>query len=157
MSELRLNRWTPFEDRFWGRIDKTDGCWLWVGPLNEKGYGRKVGYNKGRVYPHRLAYQLLVGTIPDGYSLDHLCRVRNCVNPAHLEPVLPTENTRRGVVSRMVEPCPNGHPPERRTLPSGKNICLACRRDSDRRRHEENRAERNAVMRERYARSKLIQ
>lgn len=57
---------------------------------------------------HRIAYELLVGPIPDGLQLDHLCRVRNCVNPDHLEPVTGQENMRRGYFGTKTH-CPNGH------------------------------------------------
>lgn len=77
----------------WSLVDKDGpgGCWLWTGSQDGKGYG-KTG--RGRI--HRIVYEELVGPIPDGLQLDHLCRVRNCVNPAHLEPVTGRENVRRG-------------------------------------------------------------
>lgn len=68
-----------------------NGCWPWQGKLNS-GYGR-----------HRLVYEVLVGPIPSGLQLDHLCRNRACVNPAHLEPVTPLENSRRANVGRKIE------------------------------------------------------
>ena|SRR5579885_311897 len=71
-----------------------DGCWLWTGALSE-GYGRQRV--RDFVYlAHRLVYELLVEPIPEGFDIDHLCRVRRCVNPAHLEPVTRAENLRRG-------------------------------------------------------------
>jgi len=71
-----------------------DGCWLWQG-ASAHGYGvvRVAGSLKKL---HRLSYELMVGDIPTGYDIDHLCRVRNCINPEHLEPVTRAENTRRG-------------------------------------------------------------
>lgn len=81
---------------FWAKVDKaatTSGCWLWTGAMNPKGYGR---YGKPTRYAHRIAYQALVGPIPEDMTLDHLCRVRNCVNPAHLEVVTRAVNTSRG-------------------------------------------------------------
>ena len=101
------------EQRFWSRVRKTDLCWLWLGTKTQKGYGRLiVGY---RVWPaHRYAYELLVGTVPAGLQLDHLCRNRACVNPQHLEPVTGKENTLRGFSpaaqnARKLR-CKNGHP-----------------------------------------------
>lgn len=147
-------RWMPFEERFWGRVAKTETCWLWTGRLTEKGYAGKVGYQGKHYAPHRLAYELLTGPIPDGLVLDHLCRVRNCVNPDHLEPVTAEENTRRGTDARWLENCPNGHPAPlyRRALPSGKNVCVECRRISDKARDERHREKRRAAARARYTR-----
>lgn len=85
------------EGRFWPKVDKQeDDCWLWTARTVD-GYGTFwMGYAIGHKKAHRLAYELLVGEIPVGLELDHLCRVRNCVNPAHLEPVTHRENARRG-------------------------------------------------------------
>jgi hypothetical protein len=86
--------------RFWARVEKRpDGCWIWTGVINHNGYGRYTyARPDGRSLAsraHRIAYELLVGPIPDGLQLDHLCRVKACVNPAHLEPVTQDENMRR--------------------------------------------------------------
>jgi len=83
-------------NRFWSRVNKTKGCWLWVGSTATNGYGGfMVGGKNFRV--HRLSYELIKGEIPDGLQIDHLCRVRNCVNPDHLEAVTQRENIFRGV------------------------------------------------------------
>ena len=78
-------------DRFESKIAKTGDCWEWMAGLNHKGYGNfKVG---GRDVPaHRYSYALHVGTIPDGKQIDHKCRNRRCVNPAHLRVVTNKEN-----------------------------------------------------------------
>lgn len=76
-------------------IVSATGCWEWQGELNRNGYGR-VWVNGRRLMAHRVAYQLLVGEIPEGLVLDHLCKVRRCCNPDHLEPVTVRENTLRG-------------------------------------------------------------
>lgn len=148
----KFTRWDSAEERIWGRVSKTDSCWIWTGRLTSKGYGTKVRYQGRAHYPHRLVYALKVGEIPAGLVLDHLCRNRACVNPDHLEPVSAIENTSRGVEARWVEPCRNGHPAAtfRRTLPSGKNICVECRRISDRDRDVRHREARRAAARERY-------
>jgi hypothetical protein len=81
-------------------------CWVWTGRLNH-GYGSI--YFAGRTQPtHRATYTLLIGPIPPGLQLDHLCRVRPCINPAHLEPVTPLVNTRRAICPDGR--CPQGHP-----------------------------------------------
>ena len=96
-------------EKFWSQVEKTDGCWLWTGTLGRGGYGRWK-----RIYVHRTSYEMLVGPIPEGLSLDHLCRVRNCVNPDHLEPVTHRENVLRGTgptsVNATKTHCVHGHP-----------------------------------------------
>ena len=94
----------PIEERFWRRImpEPNSGCWLWLGHLNNEGYGQFVVGSKldgsRRFYlAHRMAHMLYVGEIPSYLELDHLCRVRSCVNPDHLEAVSRSVNVRRGI------------------------------------------------------------
>ena len=87
----------PAAERFWPKVRKTDTCWLWEGAISPDGYGSFYGGNRRNCKPHRFAYEEMVGPIPEGLVLDHLCRVRHCVNPAHLEPVTERENALRGV------------------------------------------------------------
>lgn len=90
------------------RIDVNDnGCWLWQGALYPDGYAM-VSYRNKTHQGHRLMYRLLVGEVPAGLVLDHLCRVRKCVGPQHLEPVTPRENLRRG------------------NTPTGWSVCQTC-------------------------------
>jgi hypothetical protein len=85
--------------RFWARVHHDDGCWMWTGTLN-KGYGMFSFGGKTR-RAHRFAYEALVGPIPEGLALDHLCRNPACVNPAHLEPVTWRENVYRGAQAKL--------------------------------------------------------
>lgn len=123
--------------RFWSRVDKTDSCWLWTGHTN-RGYGRAC-FEGRTVYAHRLSWELTRGPIPDGLSLDHLCRVLNCVNPDHLEPVPHRTNVLRGegptAVNARKARCPKGHPYEGANLRRGRGgrYCRACAAAKDRR------------------------
>lgn len=109
------------------------GCWLWCGALTDDGYAkvRRPGRTK---YGHRLMYEDVVGPVPEGLVLDHLCRVRNCVNPSHLEPVTSRVNTLRGetLAARELEQthCIKGHPFDEGNTRLGKGrrmrICRAC-------------------------------
>jgi hypothetical protein len=82
-------------ERIMATVDiREDGCWIWTASLDRSGYGRFFFSSPTRL-AHRASYELLVGPIPDGLEIDHLCRVRCCVNPAHLEPVTAKENNRR--------------------------------------------------------------
>jgi hypothetical protein len=92
---------TLSERRFWEHVVKTETCWIWTG-LVAKRYPKHGGTTG-----HRYAYRLLVGPIPSGFHVDHLCRNPMCVNPDHLEPVTPQENKRRETESRTH--CKNGH------------------------------------------------
>ena len=117
-----------------------EDCWLWGGYIKPEGYGHfRDGVKTVRA--HRWAYEFVHGAIPGGMQLDHLCRVRHCVNPNHLEPVTPVENTRRGETGEAARKrqlakthCPQNHPYHGDNLyivPStGKRNCRECRRIS---------------------------
>ncbi len=126
-------------DRFWAKVDKSagdSGCWPWTA-WAKGGYGRF--WTGAREVPaHRVAYELLVGPIPDGLEIDHLCRNHGCCNPLHLEPVTHAENTKRGsgfaaVLSTRTH-CPQGHPyDEANTYTWSRRgctsrMCRTCRR-----------------------------
>lgn len=70
-------------------------CWIWAGRLNRNGYGR-AWHAGAEPVAHRAVYEVLVGDVPAGHLLDHLCRRRACCNPDHVEPVLPRVNVARG-------------------------------------------------------------
>lgn len=95
-GRIRFGEKGPIVDeRFDAKVEFTESCWLWLGYCSN-GYGQ-VGRGGQLHKAHRYAYESLVGPIPLGLELDHLCRVRNCVNPAHLEPVTRRENILRGL------------------------------------------------------------
>lgn len=106
-------------------------CWVAATSLTTAGYGCH-GFNGGSRYNHRAMYELLRGDIPDGLSLDHLCRNRACFNPWYLEPVTHAENMRRAGEARQAAPLfPCGHTRAENTRPQ-RNDCAACHRDRER-------------------------
>lgn len=139
--EVKKGLTRPTEaDRFWAKVDKTDGCWLWIGTIAPNGYGQFRLASRGPlVYAHRYAYEVCVGPIPDGLELDHVrergCEHTNCVNPAHLEPVTGRENNRRSdsvsATNARKTHCKRGHPLSGANLyvrPNGYRKCRACAR-----------------------------
>ena len=135
--------------RFWTkvRVDE-NGCWRWLASVTDRGYAN-FDFNGGKRRAHRVSYQELVGPIPDGLVVDHLCRVRDCVNPAHLEAVTIWENTLRSTsptaeLSRRTH-CPKGHPLSGSNLAAyrlkldGRRNCKTCNRDRTRRWRESKR------------------
>lgn len=126
---------TKLGERFWMKVRKTDGCWLWTASLNHYGYGQfRDGSTVSRA--HRLAYVEANGSIPDGLQLDqldHLCRNRACVNPDHLEPVTQRTNNRRGMGfsgrNAAKTACLNGHQFDAQNTHRdriGRRRCRAC-------------------------------
>lgn len=109
------NRPNWMRTRLFAKFTMTDGCWEWTGSLSG-GYGMftPTGRNVDQCPAHRVVYELLVGPIPEGLVLDHLCRLPRCVNPEHLEPVTFQENVLRGIgptaVNAAKTECINGHP-----------------------------------------------
>lgn len=146
-----IDWYTP--ERFDAKVqypETPDGCWIWTGARSTTGYGHTT--IRGKYWgAHRISYEAHVGPIPEGLDLDHLCRVRECVRPDHLEPVTRAENVRRGVPFKKAAPrpthCPKGHPyPDSR--PPGQS-CRECAKA-----HKalpESKAAHNRRRRERYA------
>jgi HNH endonuclease len=108
---FRVARMTDLE-RFFKYVNKTDSCWMWTGGINYKGYGIFT-VNGKTIGAHRFSYEAHHGPLPDGMMPDHLCRVRHCVRPDHLEAVTNLENTLRGenfiAVHAAKTHCVNGH------------------------------------------------
>lgn len=114
----------------------TPTCWLWLGCLDHRGYGR-VGVGRRSARVHIVAYEELVGPVPDGHVLDHECRVRHCFNPAHLTPRTGRENTLRGesfaAQKARQTHCVRGHELAgenllERTDRPGRRECRTCKR-----------------------------
>lgn len=126
-------------ERFWAMVDKLPGhgpygtCWEWTGACSEYGSFRVGRRNLGA---HRLSYEDIVGPIPPGLELDHLCMNKLCVNPAHLEPVTRAENLRRarlaGLTRQKRTECFLGHPIVER---SERRFCEVCNRTKARERY----------------------
>jgi len=139
------------ESRFFDRVDRSGECWVWTGQQNELGYGR-FHANGRKVKAHRWSYEHLVGPIPEGLVLDHLCRNPSCVNPEHLEPVTQAENNRRGesLTAKQARQthCKRGHeftPENTYVTTRGERTCRVCRR-SQNKVYREKRKAREAEM-----------
>lgn len=134
-------RMTP-RQRFMVKVSiEPSGCWRWVGYIDKNtGYGRVAHQPKQTTTAHRASYELFIGPIPDGHWVDHLCRNRWCVNPEHLETVLPRENTMRGsapaVAAYKAGTCQRGHSnAEHAYFRDGQRICCrTCEAENQRRR-----------------------
>lgn len=133
--------------RFIARLTVGDGCWEWPGSRDKQGYGRFAVPRTPRVsnrwlpkLAHRIAYELFVGPIPDGLTIDHLCRNKGCVNPSHLEAVTQrVNNYRTPDFNGNKTHCPQGHEyaTSGRAYRGGR-YCRVC--DRDRWRHERSSA-----------------
>lgn len=135
-------------DRFWSKVDRSGDCWLWTAARTPAGYGEMHAYGT-TVLAHSLSWEIATGQpapmMASGLTLDHLCRVRHCVRPSHLEVVRRGVNVLRGVgfaaVNATKTHCPAGHPYDatnttRRSL-TGWRSCRACNRARYHARHQE--------------------
>lgn len=146
----------PIAERFWEKVDKAGSipeyrpelgpCWNWVGNKTAGGYGQFVIRHGKLVYAHRYAYEALRGPIPATLQIDHLCRVRACVNPWHMEPVTNRENMLRGEAPTAKtwrsNACRRGHAfDEQNTVRyQGTRHCRTCIRLGAKRRAEARQA-----------------
>jgi|ERR1700679_825960 len=119
--------------------EPNSGCWLWMGYVKPNGYGQiRIEQADGSWrtrHAHRVSYEEFFASIPEGAELDHLCRMRCCINPDHLEPVSKSENLRRSpLMNRQAHKtqCPRGHAYSGIDY-LGKRICKICNRAKNRR------------------------
>lgn len=143
------NTVTPPEVRFWRQVDKSGPipahrpelgpCWVWTGWCDKRGYGKfrpTSRQSDPKVQAHRFAYELVVDVIPAGLELDHLCRNKSCVNPAHLEAVTPQVNIDRRITANSLKThCPQKHEYNEGNTYVGKDgarSCRACDREAKR-------------------------
>ena len=130
-------------ERFWRQVDRSQDCWLWRGRQDSRGYGKN--WIMGESLAHRVAYRLVVGDVPAGLEIDHLCRTPLCVRPEHLEPVTHRVNVQRGMAAavtgargRAMTACKRGHPFDTANTrwgrgghgqPAGRRHCRRCARE----------------------------
>lgn len=129
------------DERFFAKVRMTDGCWIWTAENSTNQFGHGVfsvgrGVSKGA---HRFAYEQIVGPIPEGYVLDHLCRNPSCVRPDHLEPVPQRVNLLRATspvaINAAKTECKRGHPLDGDNLglrSDGNRYCRTCRLEQQR-------------------------
>lgn len=145
----------PIFDRFRAkyRVDESTGCWIWTAALMPNGYAQFRYSRAKNGYGHRFAYEHYKGSIPDGKQIDHLCKVKACVNPDHLEIVVAKENIRRigprRSANREKTHCKHGHPLVGDNVyrtPIGGRVCKTCRRESGKQwYHQKGRAKRRSA------------
>lgn len=122
-----MTRGAPLLDRF--EPEPMSGCWLWIGGIRRDGYGQ-IWANRRQRLAHVVMYEMARRLVPPGLELDHKCRTRSCVNPAHLEAVTHRENIRRGSTANKTA-CVHGHPFDLANTGfrrSGGRFCRTCSR-----------------------------
>lgn len=135
----------PEAERFWEKVDASGDCWEWTASKDGNGYGQFHTDDKRCRKAYRYAYETLVGPVPEGLVIDHLCRNHACVNPDHLQPVTYGENNRRGynwiARQRHKRICKHGHPLEGENVgrhKDGTRYCRTCSRERTKRRDQQN-------------------
>lgn len=142
-------------ERFWDKVLFTTDCWEWQNCKDGGGYGM-FSVNDKLIKVHRFSYEIHKGKIPNGMQIDHLCRVRHCVNPEHLEVVTQKENVLRGVghtaINARKTHCLRGHLlPKEKDLWGSRN-CLECDRLNTREAYKNN-PEKNKACVKRWTRN----
>lgn len=125
----KVRWWTPWpsvEERLWRKVVQQGDCWVWTGAMI-KGYGTIRRNGKDQL-AHRAAYEMMVAEIPEGLTLDHLCRNPPCVNPYHMDPVPLAVNASRAAPFNIKAHCKMGHPLEGENLLTyrGRRDCRTC-------------------------------
>jgi hypothetical protein len=128
---------SPLEFRFWSYVELgPNGCWLWTGTIIPSGYGilrqlpRRRDQPQIRWLAHRFAWEVLRGRLPRGMDVHHLCSVKRCVNPDHLEPLSKADHIRTWNHEGSKTHCPQGHPYDllnTRWSEQGERVCRVCR------------------------------
>lgn len=123
-------------ERFWEKVDKTETCWNWTAYLDKDGYGTYTISPGRTVRPHRYAYEMLVGPIPPGMVVDHLCHNRRCCNPDHLSVTTNEANVRRALGRQYSLYCLRGHElfGVNIRVRNGERTCKVCERERGARR-----------------------
>lgn len=144
----------PVRDDIWSRVDATGDCWQWTGDKSRSASGAYYGIistangdRRTRTGAHRFVYELLVGPVPEGLQIDHLCRNTLCVNPDHLEPVSGTVNINRMPWNSYIKNarksrCKHGHEftPENTKVYAGRRQCATCIKRRERQTRDRRRA-----------------
>lgn len=126
-------------DRFMAKVNqknRINSCWHWIGAKGSNGYGQmQMGERKQQA--HRIAYELFVGPIPKDLTIDHICRVKECVNPKHLRPMTMLENVMDGCKNLKKTHCPKGHEYDEANTIRYRTFryCRACKQANDRAHH----------------------
>jgi HNH endonuclease len=137
-------------DKFWSNIEKTGSCWLWTAAITHEGYG-SLTINNLKIYAHRFSYELHCGIIPGDLTVDHVCRVRRCVNPDHLRLLSARDNVLAGMgitaMNARKTHCNKNHElsGDNLYIPPGRpneRHCRICKRLHDRKRKDRLIAER---------------
>lgn len=135
----------PLDSRILRLTDRTGDCWLWTGALDPYGYGR-ITVKQRPMKAHRVSYETFVGSLAAGLEIDHLCRVRHCVKPEHLDAVTHSVNVQRQMAAtgtiagrrlgglQLGESCREGHLIDEENAYQHRGLisCLTCRRERNR-------------------------